>query len=69
MDWRHRVTHGVEPPANVLWDDTNGMVTPVCTERKCPQFDGKRCRAFGWAPGRICEPVVGAMTRLLDGNG
>lgn len=24
--------------------------TPVCSEDKCPSFDGKRCRAMGFRP-------------------
>jgi len=39
--------------------DEHGV--PVCTEDQCPQFDGKRCRAIGFRPDRICEPAVRAL--------
>lgn len=31
---------------------------PICTEDRCPEYDGKRCKMMGFRPCRICEPVV-----------
>lgn len=31
---------------------------PICTEDRCPQYDGKRCRELGFRPDRMCEPEV-----------
>ncbi len=42
------------PDINPVWED--GL--PVCTEGKCPQYDGKRCRMVGWRPDRFCEPAL-----------
>lgn len=55
---------GAPMPSEIkpIWDE-HGV--PVCTEDKCPQFDGKRCRAFGWQPDRICEPAVRDMAERL----
>lgn len=62
--WRAEVVAVTDPPAYVQWFED----TPVCTEERCPQYDGKRCRAVGWKPDRFCEPVVAEMTRRLDAN-
>ena len=43
------------------WDDG----VPVCTEGDCCQYDGKRCYAMGFRPGRICEPAVMRMSTEL----
>lgn len=36
--------------------DEHGVL--FCTEEKCCQYDGKRCRLIGFRPGNICEPAV-----------
>lgn len=38
--------------------DVDDAGVPRCTEDKCCQYDGKRCRAFGFRPESICEPAV-----------
>lgn len=38
---------------------------PHCSYEKCPNYDGKRCRALGFRPQGICEPaVIGMDVRL-----
>ena len=44
-----------------LWEDD----VPTCSEA-CGQHDGKRCGVLGRRPGRLCEPVVAGMGRLLS---
>lgn len=43
--------------------DENGV--PRCSYDRCPQYDGKRCRAIGFRPDSICEPAVIAMRQLI----
>ena len=62
MSWKSEIVKVTDPPAVVQWFED----TPVCTDEKCPQYDGKRCRALGFRPDRFCEPVVAEMTRRLD---
>lgn len=38
---------------------------PACAE-DCVLYDGKRCRATGFRPSSICEPVVERMAELLS---
>lgn len=64
-NWRSIAASICDPPARVDWFED----TPVCGREACPQYDGKHCRAMGFRPDRICEPVVGEMTRMLDRSG
>lgn len=41
--------------------DKNGV--PFCTDEKCPEYDGKRCRLTGFRPDAICEPAVIELAR------
>lgn len=50
-------------PALPVWEDG----APWCDDR-CSHHDGKRCALIGVRPGRICEPVVVEMARMLDGE-
>lgn len=52
-----------ESPARPVWFED----TPHCSEQ-CPYFDGKRCGLLGLRAPLICEPVVRAMSLLLDKN-
>jgi hypothetical protein len=53
------VTTGEEVSPRVADDGV-----PLCSDR-CPSHDGKRCVVLGHQPGRICEPAVVEMARLL----
>jgi len=48
--------------ATVEWDDG----VPYCGNVRCAFYDGKRCRANGYQPDSICEPVVGMMAREIE---
>lgn len=63
MLWKQHVVRVSDDGAQAapVWD---GAV-PNCSDA-CPFHDGKRCRATGFRPGSICEPVVREMGRLLD---
>lgn len=39
---------------------------PLCSEGNCPAYDGKRCKALGFSPDRICEPAVVRLARRDD---
>ncbi|MGK3981379.1 hypothetical protein WMF38_57810 [Sorangium sp. So ce118] len=43
--------------------DSNGV--PLCSENRCPSYDGKRCEETGFRPHTICEPEVIAMAAEL----
>jgi hypothetical protein len=38
---------------------------PLCSERRCPSYDGKRCEETGFRPGNVCEPEVVDMAAEL----
>jgi hypothetical protein len=59
MTWQAEVAKRAE--AKPSWSDG----VPFCSLDDCAQYDGKRCRALGFRPGNICEPVVIEMARLL----
>ena len=60
--WQQAVAmEAADPPASPHW----AADVPQCSE-ECAHFDGKRCRALGFPPGSLCEPVVAAMTRRLS---
>jgi hypothetical protein len=48
--------------AQPQWSDE---LVPFCSDEKCSQYDGKRCRVLGMRPGNICEPAVDKMAELL----
>lgn len=37
----------------------------LCTEDKCPSFDGKRCEVIGFRPDRFCEPKIDQVKKEL----
>lgn len=38
--------------------DVDALGVPLCSDEKCPAYDGKRCRVLGFRPSRVCEPGV-----------
>jgi hypothetical protein len=45
------------------WDDEERI--PYCSGDSCCQFDGKRCRLWGFRTQSICVPAVEDMTNYL----
>lgn len=63
--WRERQKRLVvigDDRAHVEWSVAG---VPGCTEDECALYDGKRCRATGFRPSSICEPVVERMAVML----
>lgn len=46
--------HERDPDVRPTWSETG---LPLCDDA-CPNFDGKRCKAMGFRPGRFCEPML-----------
>lgn len=54
-------SRGIDVDVRPNWNDN----VPNCADEACPNYDGKRCRAMGFRPCAIREPMVIHMAELL----